>query len=111
MSQSQKNFSSFKNSFGGQNLGIIHKKVVTEGDCEIIEDSLPEKESEKLEEESEREKGLGVSTSTNTVEASFESRKAGSSVSEASKSTGGEVDKPQCLVSYEMSTSDSDDSG
>lgn len=113
VSHSQKNFTNFKNSFGGQNLGIVLKKVTTEEESEMIEESeRPEKESEKLEEENKRtEKDLGASTSISTSEANEDSREASSSASEPSKSTVSEVGKAQCLVSYEMSASDSDDSG
>lgn len=113
VSHSQKNFTNFKNSFGGQNLGIVLKKVTTEGDSERIEESeKPEKESEKLEAENKRtEKDLGASTNISISEANGDSREASSSGSEPTKSTVSEVGKAQCLVSYEMSASDSDDSG
>lgn len=121
MSHSQKNFSNFKNSYGGHNLGIVHKKVTTEKESErgekeseqLEKELEPERVSEKLAEESERVEESGVSTSLNTSEAatsSVEVNGARSSAPEMSASALNNVGKPHCLVSYDMSTSDSDES-
>lgn len=120
VTHSQKNFSNFKNSFGGQKLGIVHKRVTAERESERIENEpeelekeleTSEKVSEKLEKESEE---LGVNTSVDCSEAaasSANSKEATSSASETSRKTVSQVGKAQCLVSYDMSTSDSDESG
>lgn len=116
MSHSQKNFSNFRNSFGGQNLGIVHKRVTTERESERAKKELQQLEKElgpeKLAMESERAKEPGVSSGMNTSEAAMrvESKGASSSVSETLTGTACDVGKPQCLVSYDMSASDSDGS-
>lgn len=116
VSHSQKNFSSFKNSFGGQNLGIVHKAVTTEkgeNESEKLEKELktPEKVAEKLAMEAEGGEGSGGDASTSeAATVKIDTRAASSSASEASTSTVSKVGKPQCLVSYDMSASDSDGS-
>ncbi|XP_045136968.1 coiled-coil domain-containing protein 130 homolog [Portunus trituberculatus] len=126
MSHSQKTFSNFKNPYGGPTLGIIHKKSTLE------RESKPKNESEslsELEKESERsEKELesvstsgiesevsdmeseGTSTSTNingSQEGSSSEVLAVEKQSSSSEATGST--KNTSLVSYDMSTSDSDD--
>lgn len=129
VSHSPKGFNNFKNSHGGHTLGIIHKKSALGKESEKSEKRLellasPEKEPKRSKTESVSTSNLeralersemeaGVSTGVNGSQEgthSVESEVSQGASCEVSRS-GGDAGKPQCLVSYDMSTSDSDDAG
>lgn len=130
VSQSPKSFSNFKNSHVGHTLGIVHKKSATERESERSEKrsespSASGRETKRSEKESESpstserelqrsERESGVSISINGSQegtCNAESIEGNQGASSGVSRSRGDVGKPQCLVSYEMSTSDSDDAG
>ncbi|KAG0718237.1 Coiled-coil domain-containing protein 130 [Chionoecetes opilio] len=117
VSQSHKNFSNFKNTSGGHSLGIILKKTSSEKESDKskkeLESPLAAEDESQSVSISERESGGNTSVNGSREGAcSVEAKevKQGGGGSEVSRS-GGDAGRPQLLVSYDMSTSDSDDAG